>query len=1387
MAELTPSPLTFPVVGIGGSAGGLQALLQLFEHMPPEPGMAFVVILHLARDHDSNAAAILQRVTSMPVAQVTSSVAIEINHIYVIAPRADLLMNDGHLQMASAERPIGPAVAIDVFFRTLARVHTNRAVCIVMSGTGSDGAVGLACVKEEGGITLAQAAEDAEHDDMPRAAVATGMVDFVLPAAQMGAKLVALRSNAQRIELPEAEAFASAEAEAAGSDDALAPRSSEQLLQEIMALLRSYTRHDFRHYKRGTVVRRIERRLQVNGLQSLEGYRDFLRGHPEEAAPLLQDMLISVTSFFRDPPAFEVLANDIVPRILKEKAPGEQTRVWVAGCATGEESYSLSMLLREQALLLAQAQSRHADIQIFATDIDERAIATARRGIYPNGIAADVSPARLAKYFVQEQGQYRVTAEVREQVLFAMHNLLRDPPFSRLDLICCRNLLIYLDPNAQTSVLEMFRYALKPGGFLFLGTSESADAAGALFTAVDKKHRIFRVNASTPMRGHAAYISDRTEGNAVSTPPSAPEPARPPRQQVAAHEHLDALQAVSPASVLIDEQHEVLHLSPTAGRFMARGGGVPSNNLLNNVEPELRLELRTALFKAAQSGAKVQTRVQRIDSAGVPSALDIVVHPLPAGERNAQRTLVIFEEVALASDGERTEDAAARDSSHQQIIGKLEEDNKQLKVHLQDTLERSALSNEELKASNEELQAINEELRSTTEELETSKEELQSMNEELGTVNVELRTKVEERGQINDDLQNLISSSEVATVFVDSAMCIKRFTPQASKLFSLIQSDIGRSLLDITNRLNYGELAADAAAVFKDLRIIERQITTTDDRRYFARVLPYRTTGDKIEGAVLTFFDVTELKLAEDRVLAGEERLRVAAATTSDFAIITTDEAGTVASWNVGAERIFGYRQEEMQGRFIGEIFPQVDRDNGVPEAEMRLATETGRAEDEGWRLRKDGSVFYCSGVLTPLLSAAGNGYCKIARDLTGSKRQELAREILLLREQQASSVARRDIERKDKFLAVMSHELKQPLNLIHVSAELLTRIPETRGIASAVRIGATIQRAVASQTKIINDLLDLSRVRTGKLRLNLAEVALDELLRALVEAASADLKKKGLSLALHTASEVRCYCDRIRVEQILWNLINNAIKFTPEKGRITLTLDSDAEFARVVVVDTGCGIDAEFLPHVFEMFNQVDSQLTPANGGLGIGLALVSELVSAHGGRVAAASEGIDRGATFSVWLPLSSQVVVEFEPHATPSAVTFDGWRILAVDDDAESLGTFAMLLRLEGAEVNTAASPVIALELLDGAEYDLLISDIGMPGIDGYAFISEVRRRRPDRRLLGIAMSGFGRVVDAQRASEAGFDAHIPKPASIEDIKQAIARVLAKAADAPLVEAG
>ncbi|MGV8805512.1 MAG: chemotaxis protein CheB [Polaromonas sp.] len=1360
--DRTPSALDFPVVGLGASAGGLEVLLQFFEYMPASNGMAFVIILHLSPHHESSVAEILQRVTKMPVSQIEGNTAIQADHVYVIPPNHDLAMRGGELRLNEPSRSQGRVVAIDLFFRSLAQAHQERSIAIVLSGTGSDGAVGLARVKECGGVTLAQTPEDAAYDGMPVAAIATGMVDFVLNAADMPGRLVELWRNARRIRLPQ-ESDASLKVMAL--ENAEAARQAEQALHDIMDLLRRYSKNNFKHYKRATVLRRIERRLQVRGLPDLPAYRDYLRENPEETVPLLQDMLISVTNFFRDREAFEALEQGWLPGLFDNRSPDEPLRVWVAGCATGEEAYSLAMLLREQMELHRFA----GELQVFATDIGEKAISLARGGLYPASIAADVSPARLRQFFAPEHEQFRVVKQVRDKVLFALHNVLRDPPFSRLDMICCRNLLIYLDREAQSRVLETFRFALKPGGLLFLGISESVDAAPNLFIGADKKNRIYKTNPHAHALRQLPLPSELVREHAL------PQRPRPERRELLgssfAELHRKFLEQVSPPSVLVDARYTVLHLSDNAGKFLRLGGGAPSLSLLNNVPAELRIELRMALFQAAESGETIKTRPVALPrgASQLPAQVQMTVRSFGEPRSESSLLLVLFDEVADTAPLVSLDNATP---AHRRLISQLEAEIGQIKTHLQDTLEHSETSTQELKASNEELQAINEELRSASEELETSKEELQSINEELTTVNYELKMKVEETSKINDDLQNFIASTDIATIFIDRAMRIKRYTPQAASIFNLIASDNNRSLLDITHKLDYEALANDVADVFKTLNAVERQVGSSDGKVYLARIRPYRTLDDRIVGAVLTFVDVTALRKAEETVRAGEERLRIAAETTHDYAILTIDEGGLITTWNQGAERIFGHHEIHVLGQPFDLIFTPEDRAAGAPAEELRLARENGRCADERWHLRKDGSTFFCSGVLMHL-DGKSRGFAKIARDLTQSKTEQTQREELLAVELKAN-------ELKDQFLAVMSHELKHPLNLIQVNTELLVKQPAVRALPEVARAGTVIQQAIVSQTQIIDDLLDLSRTRTGKLTLTLAAVDLKELASSIVTALQDQVQQQNLTLNYQSLNnEVIALCDRVRTEQIFWNLINNAIKFTPAGGHIELQLACDAGFAKFSVADNGQGIAPEVLPTVFGMFTQEgrpSNHTQKINTGLGVGLALVHELTVAQGGRVQAESKGLDQGSTFTVWLPKAHP-----KPQALPvkaPSTSLQGLKILLVDDMVDLLEPFAALLQQEGASTDMASSGQQALDLLDANTYDLLISDIGMPYMDGYELIRKIRKRPRLEKLKAIALSGYGRQVDTVRALQSGFDAHLSKPSTVALICKTIADLAVKA---------
>ncbi|MFN3581251.1 MAG: CheR family methyltransferase, partial [Pseudomonas sp.] len=1324
------SDLNFPVVGIGASAGGLQALLTFFRQMPPKSGMAFVITMHLSPDHESSADKIIQAVTGMPVRQVSSPVPIEKNHVYIVSPSWLLSMNDGYLRVRKPDASRPRQAAIDFFFRDLADVHKDRAFCLVLSGTGSDGASGLSRIKEQGGVTVAQAPEDAEHDGMPCSAISTGMVDLILPVAEMPKKLIDIWRNACNIHMPESGDPEQATKPPVSASEA---QACEEALSGILAQLYSRTGHDFAHYKRATVLRRIERRMQVTAQADMPSYLQLLQTDPKETRALLDDMLIGVTNFFRDVEAFEVLEREVIPELFQfdkgvtgNEKPG--VRVWSAGTSSGEEAYSLAMLLTDQL----HRQSSPVKVQVFATDIDQRAINDARAGVYPASIVADVPPERLRQYFVKNDTHYKVKKEIREKVLFAQHSLLRDPPFSHVHLISCRNLLIYLDREAQRNILEMFHFALRPGGFLFLGTSESADICADLFVPIDKKSRLYRAQTGAMPARRIPALPASSEERPIETPPVAAQP----RKYSFAEVHQRVLEHYAPPSVIVDTDSEIMHMSDRAGEFLRHVGGEPSRNLMALIRPELRLDLRTILFQALQTGKNVEARRVRMQREGRPLQVNMTARPFKDEITGGEFVLVLFDQLddALA----RTEaEAAPLNPNEREVLSLLEAELQRTKLQLHNTLEHSGSSNEELRASNEELQAINEELRSATEELETSKEELQSINEELITVNFELKSKVEETGKINDDLQNLITSTDIATVFVDRGMRIKWFTPRATEIFSMLPVDAGRSLLDITHRLEYADLANDAAQVFETLHLVEREVVSTDGRWYIARLLPYRTSEDHIEGAVLTFIDISGRRAAEQELQLGEERMRLVAESTADYAIIVQDTQGVITSWNRGAELIFGYSKQEAIGQPCHLIFTPEDRAAGVPEEELRQALEKGRGEDERWHMRKDGSRFYCSGVVNPLQDGHLRGFVKIAQDLTERQRRDDLQSQELMETQNA-------IQLKDEFFAVMSHELKHPLNLIQLNAELLGRLPLTQRTPAVAKAVKTINEAVSSQAQIIDDLLDVSRVRTGKLKLERGKVDLGQIVREVIRVISADESARQLLVKIEDAPgcPLMLDADSTRVEQIVWNLLNNAIKFTPVEGQIQITATRAGDMAQIEVADSGDGIAPEYLDKVFDLFGQAETQhVRMHRDGLGIGLSLVRQLAEAHGGEVQVRSEGIGQGSVFTVWLPLYKTHGEESTEQSTPEPRgRLKHLRVMLVDDSREVLEVMTMLLETEDAEVSAFLSAEQALAVAEDARFDLIVSDIGMPDMDGHQLISKLRAIPTFADLPAIALTGY-----------------------------------------------
>jgi two-component system, chemotaxis family, CheB/CheR fusion protein len=857
--------ITFPVVGIGASAGGVEALQEFVQHLPEQCGMAFVVVQHLPSGGSTHLAELLQRATTLTVLYIEDGLMVQPDCIYVLPPDHDLTIHEGVLGLAPPVQERGDPTLIDRFFHRLAEDQAEQAAGLLLSGMGSDGALGLKAIKECGGLTLVQSPAEADFDEMPSSALELDIVDFTGPVEEVVVQLMALQPGMPRQPLPE--------------DDDGFWADDQEIFSAILSQVRELTGHDFRPYKRSTLLRRLERRMQLCRLSTLADYLHYLYQNPQETHQLRKDFLITVTNFFRDAASFRALEQLVIPTLFEGKQQKDQVRVWSPGCATGEEVYSIAILLLEHASTIENAP----EIQIFATDVDEDALEIARKGIYPETIADDVSPERLHNFFTAEGEGYRIKDEVRELILFTRHNLLEDPPFSRQDLISCRNLLIYLNRETQKRIMEIFHYALNSRGFLFLGSSETAEITSALFVDYESRYRLFRRKdtATAPLP--------------LVRPSSAPHQEDYFAQEEAGTEMSDLeklyqawrLRRYTPPSLLVDADYNILHIYNGAGQFLQEHDGPVSYNVLQKILPELRLDLRTALYQAFQHRARTSSRFLEVASDADKQIVRIHVGPVDEPGFPHDYAEVVFELVDKANE-ELLIHGVSRDDLEGSLLMHMEEELLRTREQLQATIEEYETSNEELQASNEELQSMNVELRSTTEELESSREELQSVNEELVTVNQQLQANVEGLSRTNSDLQNLIESTDIGTIFLDRSLQVKRFTPRATDLFHLLPADIGRPFAHISHQIVYDNLDADVEQVLTELAPQRFELQSREGRWFILRIFPYRTVEDKIDGVVLTFVEVTALKQAE-QTLAQRARQQATVADLGQFALEDAD------------------------------------------------------------------------------------------------------------------------------------------------------------------------------------------------------------------------------------------------------------------------------------------------------------------------------------------------------------------------------------------------------------------------------------------------------------------------------------------------------------------
>ncbi|MDP2133257.1 MAG: chemotaxis protein CheB [Sulfuritalea sp.] len=837
----------FTIVGIGASAGGLEALELFFRNVPAASGMAFVVVQHLDPTHKGVMAELLQRATAMPVGEIRDRMKVAPDHVYVIPPNRDLSILHGVLHLLEPAAPRGLRLPIDYFFRSLAADQQEHSVGVILSGMGSDGTLGLRAIKEMAGAVFVQAPATAKFDGMPRSAVDAGLADVVAPAEELAGRIVAYLQHVPLL--------------AARSADELDDKNQSGL-EKVVLILRAQTGHDFSLYKKSTIYRRIERRMGLHQLARIADYVRYLRENPQEAGLLFKELLIGVTSFFRDPPVWAQLGSELIPALLAAHPNGGMLRAWVPACSTGEEAYSLAIVFHE-ALERLKPAARYS-LQIFATDLDQDAIERARAAAYPANIAADVAEDRLRRFFVQEERAYKLNKEVREMVIFAQQNLVMDPPFTKLDLLSCRNLLIYLDADLQKKLLPLFHYSLNPGGVLVLGSSETIGAATDLFAALPGKNRIYRRQDNslrmTPVEFPLGHARNRADVAASLTMPV----QRPASSAASLQAETEALllRRYAPAAVLTTDTGDLVYISGRTGKYLEPATGKANLNLFAMAREGLAGALGGAFAKAVRERTAVTLKDLAADSNGGGQHVNVTIQPLAEPAVLRGMVLVVFTDVAAVPVA-RAPGKAVRASAEQARLAELAQQLQQAHEELQTTREEMQTSQEELKSANEELQSTNEELQSTNEELTTSKEEMQSMNEELQTVNHELTAKVDELSQASDDMKNLLNSTDIATLFLDDQLRVRRFTTQTASIIKLIPGDAGRPVTDLATELDYPSLAGDAREVLRSLVFQERQVAARDGRWFTVRIMPYRTQANRIDGVVITFIDISTAKVLE--------------------------------------------------------------------------------------------------------------------------------------------------------------------------------------------------------------------------------------------------------------------------------------------------------------------------------------------------------------------------------------------------------------------------------------------------------------------------------------------------------------------------------------------
>lgn len=1253
----------FPIVGVGASAGGLEAFIQMFSKMPVNTGMAFVLVQHLDPTHPSMSADIIARATQLKVEEVRDGMRIEPNHVYIIPPNYNMGIQKGILNLSAREMISGQNMTIDHFFQSLARSEKAKAIGILLSGTGRDGTTGLWAIKAEGGITYAQDPSSAKYPEMPEHAVAAGVVDLILKPEDIAGELSKILAHpyiaSGRFESTEQlieEEYAPNVSNTTAHDS-----PTSDTLNKLFALLRTHKRVDFSGYKKTTIIRRIQRRMIVQKTKSFADYVNYLEAHEEEAHDLYNDILINVTDFFRDPDSFKALAKHVFPSLLKNKPKGNTIRIWVPGCSTGEEVYSIAIYLLE----FLSKSKRQNSFQIFATDISEHAIQKARTGQYSESVVRGLSKEQLKHYFERIEGGYQINKTVRELCLFSRHDVTSDPPFAKLDFISCRNVMIYFDKFLQKRIIPIFHYALSPGRFLWLGRSENLGEFSQLFNSIEKAHKIYsKSNMPTPV----IHFSTKHLQNLSRTNILVPITKNGGEFQKVADKIL--LSRFSPPGVIVNTDFEILQFRGRTVPFLEPATGQPSLNLLKMARPELLASIRTTIQAVKKEDKSIDRPGLHFEVDGRRITLDLEVIPIhPKAPAKEKTFLVLFKETKAVEsvrmsarvkgkkDGQLEEKQMGNEKRIQGLMTELSE----LRDYQQSLIEQYEITQEELTTANEELQSTNEELQSTNEEIETAKEELQSTNEELVTVNEELQMRNVDLTTLSSDLNNLLISIEIPVLIVGSDHRVRRFSPKAKSAFNLIASDISRPISDVKPNfdLNLTHLISEVGEALSPKQI---EVQTFDGGWLRLQIRPYKTIDNRIDGAIISLTDIDELKKREKR---------------------TT------------------------------EAYVQADKANFA----------------------------------------------------------------------------------KDVFLATLSHELRTPLSSILTWAQLIAQ--GKVDFEQAKQGAAVIEQNAKAQNQLIDDLLDISRIIVGKLALNIKSVAPVPVIQAAIESVRPMAEKKSIKIEFDLPSAAGIIrADPTRLQQIFWNLLTNAIKFSPKMSTITIELkyveEQNKQFAKIKVADRGKGIPPEFLSQIFNRFSQADSTSTRIHGGLGLGLSIVQSLVESQSGTVKAENANDGKGAAFTVTFPVISHQTaiiksdlrnggdpISDDDNETRQSPKLDGLRILIVDDDESTREAIGIYLKSFGAQIMTAESANEGLEIFSRFRPGILLSDIAMPGKDGYSLIRKIRSLDSESGgdIPALALSAYTSEDDTKNALAAGFQAHVTKPVEADALARFILKMMVK----------